>query len=112
LRGVRGAITCFVGLMGPPLVLALIYATIYFHLHGMPGERQIGVALSGMGAVAIGLNLGTGIRLARRGIRRVLPGVIAAIVALTVGVAGIALLKVLAVMIPVSLLVAWWTQPA
>jgi len=65
-----------------------------------------------MGAVAIGLNLGTGIRLAMLGIRRIGPALITAAVALSIGVFGLPLMTVLAVMIPVSLLLAWLTRPA
>jgi chromate transporter len=110
LRGIPGALACFAGLTTPPLVIAIILSGIYFSMRGMPGGASLSIALSGMGAVAIGLNLGTGIQLARRGIRRVVPAVISAIVALSVGVAGLSLLRVLAVMIPVSLLAAALTR--
>jgi chromate transporter len=106
MRGVEGAAACFLGLTLPPLLLAIVLATIYFGLRGLPGGATVSLALSGMGAAAIGLNLGTGIRLARRGIRGIAPGLIAIIVALSVGVAGLPLLRVLAVMIPLSLVVA------
>jgi chromate transporter len=112
LRGVAGALACFAGLTAPPLLIILVLGALYFGMHGMPGGTSISVALSGMGAVAIGLNLGTGIRLARRGIRGVVPGLITATVALSIGVAGFPLIKVLAIMIPVSLLAALWTRPA
>jgi chromate transporter len=111
LRGVKGALACFTGLMAPPVVIILILGALYFGMRGMPGGAAISVALSGMGAVAIGLNLGTGIQLALRGIRRVIPALITATVALAVGVAGMPLLKVLAVMIPLSLFAAWWGRP-
>jgi chromate transporter len=106
LRGMPGALVCFLGLTTPPLIIAVILGTVYFSLRGMPGGVALSIALSGMGAVAIGLNLGTGIRLARHGIRRVVPALIAAVVALSVGVVGLPLTHVLAVMIPVSLLAA------
>jgi hypothetical protein len=61
-----------------------------------------------MGAVAIGLNLGTGIRLARLHIRRVVPGLVTAVIAISIGVLGFSLVYVLAVMLPVSLALAWW----
>ena len=111
LRGVPGALACFFGLTALPLLLSLILGAIYFGMRGMPGGVSLSIALSGMGAVAIGLNLGTGIRLARRGIRRLVPALITAAVALSVGVAGLSLLKVLGVMIPVSLLAALWSRP-
>jgi chromate transporter len=112
LRGVRGALACFAGLTAPSLVTMLIVGTMYFGMHGTPGGTSISLALSGMGVVAIGLNLGTGIRLARHGIKGIVPGLIAATVAVSVGLAGVSLLKVLAIMIPVSLLAAFWTRPA
>jgi chromate transporter len=111
LRGVAGALACFSGLCAPPLVIMLVLGAIYFGMRGMPGGTSLSIALTGMGAVAIGLNLGTGIQLARRGIRRVVPGLIAATVALSVGVAGFPLIRVLAVMIPVSMAVAVLTRP-
>jgi chromate transporter len=111
LRGVPGALVCFAGLTTPPLVIAVVLGTIYFSMRGVPGGASVSVALSGMGAVAIGLNLGTGIRLARHAIRRVVPALIAATVALSVGVAGFPLVWVLAVMIPVSLLAALLNRP-
>jgi chromate transporter len=106
MRGAPGAVACFAGLMAAPFVIILVLGAIYFGMRGMPGGTALSVALSGMGAVAIGLNLGTGIRLARGGIRRVIPALITATVALSVGVLGFSLIKVLPVMIPVSLLAA------
>jgi chromate transporter len=110
LRGVPGALVCFAGLTVPPLVVAILLSTAYFWMRGMPAGASVSIALSGMGAAAIGLNLGTGIRLARHVVRRVVPALITAAVALSVGVAGLPLLRVLAVMIPVSLLAALWTR--
>ncbi len=111
MRGAPGALACFAGLTAAPFVIILVLGAIYFGMRGMPGGTSLSIALSGMGAVAIGLNLGTGIRLARRGIRRVIPALIAATVALSVGVLGFSLIKVLAVMIPVSLLAALLMRP-
>ena len=112
LRGVPGALACFAGLTAPPLVISLVLGAIYFGLHGLPGGIALSTALTGMGAVAIGMNLGTGIRLARRGIRRPIPAVIAAVVAISIGVFGLPLIQVLLVMMPVSLAAAWLTRRA
>jgi chromate transporter len=112
LRGVAGALACFAGLTAFPLAIILVLGAIYFGMRGLPGGASLSIALSGMGAVAIGLNLGTGIRLAHRGIRRVIPALIAATVAISIGGFGFPLVKVLAIMIPVSLLAALWTRPA
>ena len=106
LRGAPGALACFAGLTAPPLAIVLVLGALYFGMKGLPGGTGLSVALSGMGAVAIGMNLGTGIRLASRGIRRVVPALIAATVAVSIGVLGFPLIAVLAVMLPVSLLIA------
>jgi chromate transporter len=111
LRGWPGALACFTGLTAAPLLIALVLGSLYFGMRGMPGGVTLSVALSGMGAAAIGLNLGTGIRLAHTGIKRVIPAVVTAIVALSVGIMGLSLLKVLGVMIPVSLVLAILTRP-
>ena len=107
LRGVRGALACFAGLTAPPLAIMLVLGGLYFHFQGVPAGYWLSTALGGMGAVAIGMNLGTGIRLARRGIRGLVPAAITAAVALSVGVFGFSLVHVLLVMMPISLLAAW-----
>ncbi len=112
LRGVRGALACFAGLTAPPLAIMLIAGALYFGLHGLPGGSWLSTALTGMGAVAIGMNLGTGVRLARRGIRTIVPALITATVALTIGLFGFPLIKVLLVMMPVSLAFALWNRRA
>jgi chromate transporter len=112
LRGPLGAVAAVTGMTAIPVVLVLIAGAIYFHASGMQGGAWLSTALAGMGAVAIGLSLGTGVRLARHNIRQVLPACITAAVALSIGVFGLPLLDVLAVMMPVSLLLAWLTRPA
>jgi chromate transporter len=111
MRGAAGAITCFCGLTVLPLVIVLSIGAWYLHSQAGTGEAWVSVALGGMGAVAIGLNLGTGVRLARRNIRDIIPIVITAIIALSIGVVGFSLVHVLLVMMPTSLLAAWLTRP-
>jgi chromate transporter len=64
-----------------------------------------------MGTVAIGLNLGTGVRLARRNIDGMISVVIVGIVTLSIGLFGFSLLHMLLAMMPVSLVAAWLTRP-
>ena len=111
MRGTLGAIACFSGLTALPLVIVLLAGFAYFHLPGTSGGAWLGTALAGMGAAAIGLNLGTGVRLARGSIRGVVPVLIAAATALSIGVFGFPLLRVLLVILPLSLLAAWLTRP-
>lgn len=110
LRGPAGALVAFAGLTAPPLIIMLTLGALYFHMQSYAGAASFSLALTGMGAVAVGLNLGTGIRLARRNIRRIGPAAIMATVALSIGVLGLSLIYVLAAMIPISLLLAWSTR--
>jgi chromate transporter len=111
MRGVAGAIACFFGLTALPVVIVLLVGMLYLRSHGAAGGVWLSVALGGMGAVAIGLNLGTGVRLARRNISGVIPILVTAAVTLSIGVFGFSLVNVLMVMMPVSLLLAWLTRP-
>jgi chromate transporter len=110
MRGSAGAIACFLGLTALPLAIVLALGLWYLHSQDNPGGAWISAALGGMGAVAIGLNLGTGVRLARRNISGPVPIVITAIVTLSIGMFGFSLVHVLLVMMPVSLLLAWLTR--
>ncbi|MGE0223265.1 MAG: chromate transporter [Acetobacteraceae bacterium] len=107
LRGWPGALACFWGLTTVPLTIVLTLGALYLRSQGATAGAWFSIALAGMGAVAIGLTLGTGIRLAQHNIRGVTPIVITATVAIAIGVLGYPLLHVLAVMMPVSLLLAW-----
>ncbi|MBV9784616.1 MAG: chromate transporter, partial [Acidisphaera sp.] len=65
LRGWRGALAAFAGIMGLPMLLVLGAGVLYFRSRALPGLES---ALAGMGAVAIGLNLATGWRMTRSGV--------------------------------------------
>jgi chromate transporter len=111
MRGVAGAIACFCGLIALPVAIVLLLGVLYLRSQGHTHGAWVSLGLAGMGAVAIGLNLGTGVRLARRNISGLIPIAITAIVTLSIGVLGLSLLHVLIVMLPVSLLLAWMTRP-
>jgi chromate transporter len=107
MRGNLGALACLAGLTALPLVIVLVAGVLYLDNQGRPDAVWFSAALGGMGAVAIGLNLGTGVRLAQRNIRDLVSIVIMAGVTLAIGVFDYQLVHVLAVAIPVSLLAAW-----
>jgi chromate transporter len=107
LRGLPGAFATFWGLTTVPLVIVLTLGALYLYSQGMPAGHWFSASLTGMGAVAIGMNLGTGIRLARRNIRGVIPIGIVAAVTVAIGILGFPLVQVLAVMMPISLFLAW-----
>jgi chromate transporter len=111
LRGTAGAVVCLCGLTALPVAVVVLAGLLYLRTQGHAGASWISVALAGMGAVAIGLNLGTGVRLARRNINGPIPITITTIVALSIGIFGFSLVHVLLVMLPVSLLAAWLTRP-
>jgi chromate transporter len=111
MRGTAGAIACFLGLVSLPVVIVLLLGVLYLHSQGHSGGAWISLALGGMGAVAIGLNLGTGVRLARRNISGLIPIAVTAVVTTAIGVFGFRLVHVLLVMLPVSLLLAWLNPP-
>lgn len=111
LRGLPGAVVALLGLTLVPIGIMLAIGVLYLRAHSLPGGALVSVALTGMGAVAVGLNLGLGIRLARLNIRKAVPAAVAAMIALGIGVLGFPLLRVLLVMIPVSLGLAWWQGP-
>jgi chromate transporter len=111
LRGAPGAIACFCGLTALPVAIVLGLGVLYLKSQGHGSGAMLSTALGGMGAVAIGLNLGSGVRLARRNIKGFVPIVIAGIVALSIGLFGFSLVRVLLVMMPVSLIAAWLTRP-
>ena len=111
LRGIPGALACFCGLTALPVAIVLILGALYLRSQGSAHGAWLSEALGGMGAVAIGLNLGTGIRLAWRNITGPVPIAITAAITLAIGVAGFSLIHVLCVMLPVSLLLTWWTTP-
>lgn len=58
--GVRGALSALAGMLSAPLVVLLSLAWLYTHYAGYPA---VAGALRGMGAVAAGLVIGTGLKL-------------------------------------------------
>jgi chromate transporter len=111
MRGAAGAVACFLGLTLPPLVIVLAAGAVYLSSRGAPAGAWLGGALAGMGAVAIGLSLGTGVRLARRNIRGIVPVGVTAAVAVSIGVLDFPLVHVLLVMMPASLVLAFLARP-
>jgi chromate transporter len=107
IRGIPGAVAAVMGLNALPIAIVLALGAIFLHTRGTSGNALFSTALTGMGAAAIGLNLGTGIQLGHLHIRRIVPAAVTTIIALAIGVVGIPLLHVLAVMLPVSVLIAW-----
>jgi chromate transporter len=110
LRGVAGALAALAGLLLVPLAILLTLGGLYFAAHGDPGGWVLKAALAGAGAAAIGFNIATGIRLARRNVRGLGPALVAAAVIVGIGILRIPLLQVLLVMLPTSLALTLWER--
>jgi chromate transporter len=108
LRGALGALAALAGLMVLPVVLILAAGGLYLRAQHAPGWGWIGATLAGMGAVAIGLNLATGVRLAQRNLRGLTTAAVMVATTLGIGVLRIPLVEVLVVMFPVSLGLSVW----
>ncbi|HTZ01346.1 MAG TPA: chromate transporter [Xanthobacteraceae bacterium] len=105
-RGARGAAAAAAGLMGPPLCLVLIIAAIYAHYGDLPALRR---ALTGVASAAAGLMIATIAKMARPLFQRsaVTQPAIALVTFVAIGVVQWPLPIVLAVIVPVSIALAW-----
>ncbi len=110
MRGVPGALACFLGLTTLPVLIVLGAGALYMGSNG--GSVWLSVALAGMGAVALGMNLGLGVRLAFDNLRRIGPALVTLCIAVGIGILRLPLPMVLAVMMPISLAIAWWGRKA
>jgi chromate transporter len=108
LRGVPGVLAALAGLMLAPVTLMLAAGTLYLRSQSTPGWTWIGTALAGMGAVAIGLNVSVGVRLARRNLRGMAAALVVLATTVGIGVLRIPLLEALLGIFPVSLGLSLW----
>jgi chromate transporter len=105
-RGPLGSLAAIAGLMGPPMVLIVIIGAIYAHYGDLPLMRRM---LTGVASAAAGLMMATVAKMARPLFRnRAVVGPLIAIVTfIAIGVMQWPLPLVLAVIVPVSIGVAW-----
>jgi chromate transporter len=106
VRGPLGGLVALVGLLGPPMLLIVIIGALYAHYGDLPALRR---ALIGVTAAAAGLIMSTVLKMALPLFRnRAVGGPVIALA--TFGAIGIAqwpLPIVLAVVLPISLALAW-----
>jgi chromate transporter len=105
-RGVWGSLAAFAGLMGPPALLILVIGAIYAHYGDLPVLRRM---LTGVASAAAGLMMATVAKMARPLFRdrAVIGPLIAAATFISIGVVHWPLPLVLAVIVPVSIGLAW-----
>lgn len=108
-RGIAGGIAAFSGLVGPPMLVAIVLAALYAHFGEIDALRRV---LSGVACAAIGLLIATVLRMMMPLIRkRDLAGlIILAAVFVGIGIARLPLQAVLLAGIPVSLAVTLFMQ--
>jgi chromate transporter len=106
-RGVPGALVAIAGLLGPPMALILIVGAIYAHYGDAPVLRRM---LTGIASAAAGLMMATVAKMARplfENRRSMAVPLVAIVTFVAIGVAHWPLPLVLAVIIPVSIGIAW-----
>ena len=105
-RGPAGALVAIAGLMGPPLLLVMIIGAIYAHYGDVPALRRM---LTGVACAAAGLMMATVAKMMRPLFRNraVIGPVIALATFVSIGLMHWPLPLVLAVIVPVSIGIAW-----
>jgi chromate transporter len=103
LRGRIGALFAVAGILGLPMITAMALGVLFATVQHLGGVDS---AMTGIGAVAIGFNLATGLRMARRGVVRWEGAAIALAASVAVGLFGVNLLLVVVVLIPLGLATA------
>jgi chromate transporter len=108
-RGPIGAATALFGLLGPPFLVVLVLAVLYAQYGEIAMLQRMLAAVS---AAAAGLLIGTAVKMAEPLFdRRLLAGIVVALAAfVAAGVMRWPMPLVLAVLVPVSVAVAWWTR--
>jgi chromate transporter len=106
-RGVPGALVAIAGLLGPPMLLIMIIGAIYAHYGEAPALRRM---LTGIAAAAAGLMMATVAKMALplfANRRSLAVPLIAIATFAAIGIVHWPLPLALAVLIPVSIGVAW-----
>jgi chromate transporter len=105
--GYRGAIAAVAGLLGCPFLIMIAVAILYQRYGDLPLVQQ---ALSGMSAVAAGLVLSTGIKMASGMRRHWRPWLFAALAFAAVGLLRWPLLAVVGALAPFAVTASWWLR--
>jgi chromate transporter len=102
--GYAGAVAAFAGLVGGPFLLMIAAGLLYSNYGALPLVQQ---ALSGMSAVAAGLVLATGLKMARSIKRHWRPWLFTALALAGVGALRWPLLAVVGALAPFAIAAAW-----
>lgn len=102
--GLAGAAGAFAGFLGPPCLVVIALSVLHQRYGALPLVQD---ALGGMSAVAVGLLIATGAKVALVLGRRSLPWLFVLLTLAGVGVMRWPLVAVVAVLAPVAILAAW-----
>jgi len=105
-RGPLGGLVALVGLLGPPMLLIVLIGALYAHYGDLPALRRM---LTGVAAAAAGLMTATVAKMAQPlFLNRAVTGPIIGLVTFAaIGIMQWPLPLVLAVIVPVSIALAW-----
>jgi chromate transporter len=105
-RGLPGSLVAIAGLMGPPLLLVMFVGALYAHYGDLPVFRRM---LTGVASAAAGLMMATVAKMARPLFRggTVTAPLITLVTFVAIGLVHWPLPLVLAVIVPVSIGLAW-----
>ncbi len=104
-HGVRGALAAFAGLMVAPFVIVLCLGVLYTSYGELPLVQSV---LRGIGAVAAGMMLAMGLRMALVARIRNVLCVVAIVAFSAVALLRLPLLAVLLLLAPAGVALAWW----
>ena len=107
--GLPGALAALLGLIGPPMVLMIVAGILYRHYGALPALRGMFTCLA---AAAAGLLIATATQMVRATIKdRLRPAhLVTAATFVAAGVLRWPLLWVMAMLLPVSVGLAWWQR--
>lgn len=108
LRGWRGAVVAFLGLLTGPFFVVIAAALAYQYLLQVPGFQA---AMAGIAAAAIGMLVRLGLIAARRATTGIMPALILVAVFTAVGILRWPLIAVALVAAPISVALAWPRKP-
>jgi chromate transporter len=104
LRGNRGALLASLGMIVPPMAVAMMLAAVFAQVAHSP---NVHIALAGIAAAAVGLSLQMGVRAASRAARGAVPIVIMVVTFVAIFLARLPLIYVVGLMAPLSIAVAY-----
>ena len=109
IRGALGSAVALIGLLGPPFVIVSFIGLLYAHFGEIAALQRM---LVGVAAAAVGLLMGAAAKMALPLFkdRLAISPLIALAVFAAIGVTRWPLYWVLAVLVPLSITIAWWRR--